>query len=148
MICVQSLPEPHVLARLHEKCFERPWSAKSFGALLAMPGVTALVASREDEPVGLVLTRQAGDEAEILTIGVLHQARRQGVARRMLEQIISRSAGLASIFIEVDVANDHALWFYEDAGFRTTGRRRDYYQLNDGSRSDALIMRLELASTS
>ncbi len=145
MIFVQPLPEPQVLAALHDQCFERPWSAKSFHSLLTMPGVTALVACKRDEPVGLVLSRQAGDEAEILTIGVLEQARRQGVARRMLEEVITRSDGLASIFIEVDVANDHALWFYEDAGFKTTGRRRDYYQLNDGTRSDALIMRLELA---
>ena len=147
MITVQSVLEPRLLAHLHDQCFERPWSAKSFQSLLTMPGVTALVASRGDEPVGLVLTRQAGDEAEILTIGVLEEARRQGVARRMLEQVIAGSDKLASIFIEVDVANDHALWFYEDAGFKTTGRRRDYYQLNDGTRSDALIMRLELTSS-
>ncbi|MEM1198835.1 MAG: GNAT family N-acetyltransferase [Pseudomonadota bacterium] len=147
MISVQAFAEPRVLAALHDECFERPWSAKSFGSLLTMPGVTALVASKDDEPLGLVLSRQAGEEAEILTIGVLEKARRQGVARRLLEEVINRSDGLASIFIEVDVANDHALWFYEDAGFKTTGRRRDYYQLNDGTRSDALIMRLELASS-
>ncbi len=147
MISIQTLPEPRLLAALHDQCFERPWSAKSFHSLLTMPGVTARVSLEGAEPVGMVLTRQAGDEAEILTIGVVERARRQGVARRMLDAVINESDGLASIFIEVDVANDQALWFYEDAGFKTTGRRRDYYQLNDGSRSDALIMRLELASS-
>ena len=100
-----------------------------------------------ETPAGLILIRQAADEAEILTIGVVPEARRRGVARALVEAAAKSLSEVKSLFIEVDVMNREALAFYEVMAFQTAGRRKDYYQHADGSRSDALIMRLDLGSS-
>lgn len=146
-IAIAPLADAKALAHLHALCFERPWSAESFANLLSHPGVSALAGCLGETPAGFILTRRAADEAEILTIGVVSEARRQGVARALFEAVMKPMSDIRSLFIEVDVTNIAALRFYEVMGFQTAGRRKDYYQHTDGTKSDALIMRFDLASS-
>lgn len=129
------------LAALHAACFERPWTEESFSGLLAVPGTCALGALLDETPAGLILTRQAADEAEILTIGVVPQARRQGVASALFHAALAQMGDVRSVFIEVDVDNTNAIEFYEQHQFQIGGRRTAYYRHADGTTSDALIMR-------
>ena len=74
-----------VLEHLHADSFpEDPWSARSFGELLALPGVSGLLTQAPEEPVGFLLWRRAADEAEVLTLCVQSAARRRGLAASML----------------------------------------------------------------
>lgn len=146
-ISVAQLHDASTLAALHALCFERPWSAGSFATLLTLPGVRALGGMLDDEPAGFVLMRQAADEAEILTICVLKHARRRGIARTLFQAALSDLPDIRSVFIEVDVVNTEALRFYEDLGFQITGRRKDYYEHNNGTKSDALTMGYTLNSS-
>lgn len=139
-IAIAPLPDAAALAALHALCFERPWSAESFNTLLTLPGVRALGGMLDGTPAGFILVRQAVDELEILTICVRKEARRQGVARALFQAALSDVPKIQNVFIEVDVINIEALRFYEDLGFCITGRRKDYYQHNDGTKSDALTM--------
>jgi ribosomal-protein-alanine N-acetyltransferase len=50
------------------------------------------------------------------------------------------------MFLEVAEDNLAARALYDGAGFAVAGRRRDYYGHADGSRSDALVLRLDLNS--
>ncbi|MET0481364.1 MAG: tRNA (adenosine(37)-N6)-threonylcarbamoyltransferase complex dimerization subunit type 1 TsaB [Aestuariivirgaceae bacterium] len=134
-----------VLAVLHAECFSQGWRDHEFAALLAAPGSVALLARVGGEPAGFVLARQAGGEAEILTIGTRPGLRRNGIARALVAALgeWARSAGAAVIFIEVAVGNVAARGLYVSCDFRETGRRKGYY----ASGEDALILRRDLQSS-
>lgn len=136
------------LAGLHAACFERPWSEASFRGLLEVPGTCALGALLTEAPAGFILTRQAADEAEILTVGVAPPARRHGVAKALFHAALAAMEGVRSVFLEVDVTNHDAIGFYEALRFQATGRRKAYYRHPDGSMTDAVIMRHDVGGPS
>lgn len=78
------------------------------------------------------------DEAHITTMAVAEQARRRGVATRLLVELLreARARGAASATLEVRVDNMAARALYAGFGFRPVGLRPRYY---DGA-VDALIM--------
>lgn len=133
------------LAALHAQCFpDDRWDAKALAELLAMPGASGhLVESLEERrPLGLMLDLIVGSEGEILTLGVGPTARRQGVARTLLEDLFARAArqGAHSISLEVAADNLPARQLYQSSGFTQTGRRRGYYRRGAAS-IDALLFR-------
>jgi tRNA threonylcarbamoyl adenosine modification protein YeaZ len=134
--------ETGLLASLHAACFERGWSASEMARLLAMPGAVCLIAQRDDEPLALLLLRSAADEAEIITIGTLPRARRQGIGAALIAAALPllRSRGIMRLLIEVASSNTPALALYRKVGFAAVGQRRDYYEHADGRREDAIIM--------
>ncbi|MGF7159025.1 ribosomal-protein-alanine N-acetyltransferase [Rhodoligotrophos appendicifer] len=136
-----------VLAAIHAACFEDGWSRAEIAKLLAMPGSYCLMAMQQEEALGLAILRHAADEAEILSIGVVPEARQRGLGRGMIEAalaIAARSA-IKMMFIEVDATNEPALALYRGMGFTECGRRRGYYRYADGSHHDALNMRCAVA---
>jgi ribosomal-protein-alanine N-acetyltransferase len=78
------------------------------------------------------------DEAHITTLTVAEQARRRGVATRLLVELLreARARGAAAATLEVRVDNRAARALYAGFGFRPVGVRPRYY---DG-RVDALVM--------
>lgn len=118
-----------VLATLHAESIAPPWSADTFATLLDQPGVAGWIAVEQEEPVGLMLARVAADEAEILTLAVLPRARRQGIARDLMAQLVTWAATVkaARLFLEVAEDNVAARGLYERSGFALVGRRNDYY---------------------
>ncbi len=131
-----------LFAQLHSACFPDPWSEAAMTALLASPGVTGLILHEGPQPRGLALVRAAAGEAEILTIGVVPQARGAGLGARLLAACAdaARSAGCETLFLEVSEANIAALRLYDSAGFRETGRRTAYYRDGSDARLKALAL--------
>ena len=130
------------LAALHASAFAAPWPASAFADLLAQSEVFGLV----DED-GFILIRIAGGEAEVLTLAVAPERRRQGLARTLLTAALTlaRSRGIQAMFLEVAADNQAALGLYRGAGFEQVGRRRGYYAGPAGT-TDALVLRRELNS--
>jgi ribosomal-protein-alanine N-acetyltransferase len=126
------------LAALHAVCFSAAWSEREFASLLQSGGVAALVLRADGEARGFVMTRQALDEAEILTIGVVPHARVTGRGRQLLDAAEQQlaEAGAARVFLEVSVANTAARKLYDRAGYSEIGLRKAYYA--DGT--DALVL--------
>ena len=83
-------PDPAALAAVHARAFPAPWSRDEFAALLAQPGVLAVV-----EPDGFILIRVVLDEAEILTLAVRPAARRAGLGGRLVGQAAVAAANAA-----------------------------------------------------
>jgi ribosomal-protein-alanine N-acetyltransferase len=131
-----------LLAALHAACFPQPWSETAMAALLAASGVTGLVLDRGGDPAGLALVRAVAGEAEVLTLGVTPEARRQGAGRALLSACIeaARRARCETLFLEVADTNAAAAALYARAGFVETGRRARYY--SDGG--DARLLALAL----
>ena len=132
---------PAALADLHAEAFDAPWVAPSLSALLASPGVFAV-----EEDDGFILIRVVADEAEILTLAVRPEARRQGVGARLVQAAAGRAAGqgAARLFLEVAEDNAAARALYARCGFSEVGRRRGYYPSSGGGRIDALMLARDL----
>jgi Fur family ferric uptake transcriptional regulator len=138
---------PAVLAALHAQAFEASWDEAAFSALLAGPGVFAVMAVEGDAPVGFILCRAAAGEAEILTLATAPAHRRRGVGAALAEAAIVRvrSMGATALFLEVAEDNAAAIALYEGQGFVRVGRRPGYYA-RDAARIDALVLRRDLNS--
>ncbi|PZF77479.1 hypothetical protein DK847_09185 [Aestuariivirga litoralis] len=134
-----------LLSELHGEAFEDQWSAEAFAAMLAAPGTQAVIASRGGEPLSFIVTRQAADEAEIITIGSRPAVQRRGAARQLLDRRITEltQAGVRRLFLEVAASNSAAQALYAACGFVEAGRRKGYYKRPDGA-DDAIVMRREL----
>lgn len=131
-----------LLARLHAGCFAEAWDTAAIARLLAMPGAFAFTAARDGEPVGFVIARQAADELEIVSLGVLPAARRAGAAQSLMQAALARAAaaGARACFLEVAEGNSVARALYLRLGFAQAGRRPRYY----GSEA-ALVLRCDIA---
>ena len=136
---------PAAMAALHARCFTtpRPWTAAEFAALLAEPPVFATLAE-----TGFALGRVVADEAELLTIAVAPEARRQGEGRALLDGFLrtALARGAETAFLEVAADNAAALALYRRSGFSEAGRRRGYYHSPGNPPVDALVMVKSLAA--
>jgi len=124
------------LSNLHQKCFpNKPWSADDFRDL-KQSGCEIIMSEN-----GFIVYRTVADEAEIITIGVNPEMRRNGIASAMIgiiEKTI-KNQGIKKIFLEVASTNEPAKKLYENTGYKTVGIRPKYY---DGV--DAILMAKDL----
>lgn len=136
---------PAALAALHAACFTtpRPWTEAEFAALAGDPAITVTLAPGG---AGFAVTRQIGDEAELLTICVAPAHRRTGAGRHLLADTLEglRRNGATNLFLEVAADNTAARALYASEGFTEAGRRKGYYRRPDGARTDALVLRRAL----
>jgi ribosomal-protein-alanine N-acetyltransferase len=135
------------LADLHDRAFDRPWSAEAFEELLKGPGAFAVLGESGDpeEARGFILCRAIAGEAEILTIGVDPAARRRGWGAALVEMAvgIAQEAKALEMFLEVEADNLAAIKLYEVTGFERVGLRKGYYPHPYGAK-DAVVMRRTL----
>ena len=135
---------PDALADLHRRCFvtPRPWRAAEFRDLLAAPGVALFAGAH-----GFALGRIIAGEAELLTLAVDPDHRRQGHARALLARFEAAALHGAAerTFLEVSAANRAAIGLYRSAGYLESGRRAGYYRDPDGAAVDAVLMEKRLA---
>ncbi|MFC3068090.1 GNAT family N-acetyltransferase [Phenylobacterium soli] len=135
------------MAQAHAGAFADSWREEDFEDLLEGDGVFGFLAvDDEDRPLGVILSRIAAGEMEVLTVGVRPEARRLGVAKALMTAAlgVARQAGAEACFLEVAVDNDGAGALYAGLGFRRAGLRKRYYDRGAEGMIDALVMRLDL----
>ena len=97
----------------------------------------------EDEIVGYaaVLVVAPGVEADVLTVAVLPEYARQGIASHFMNELEKWSKGKQALamMLEVGVENSGAIALYEKLGYQTIATRKNYY----GQGLDAFVMRKE-----
>ncbi|HEY7989994.1 MAG TPA: GNAT family N-acetyltransferase [Stellaceae bacterium] len=138
------------VSKVHAECFPvDPWSVRDFMELLAIRGASGhLVASSEAGITAFILDLIGPDDAEILTIGVAPAARRRGLARVLIADLMKRARhkGARRLLLEVAADNHGAIALYNSVGFVLLGERPGYYRLPSG-KADALIFGVSLART-
>ena len=129
------------LAEIEKACFHAPWSESMLREELGK-GIF-LVAERDGQAVGYVGCQTVLDEGYITNVAVSPDARRQGIARTLIEKLTAeaRAAGLAFVTLEVRVSNAPAIALYEGAGFGRVGVRKNFYT---APTEDAVLMTLFL----
>lgn len=133
-----------VLADLHRRAFDRPWTATDIAKLLDNNAVFALI-SRSEEPQGFVLAWAAAGDSELLTVAVVPEARRKGVGASLVTAagVTALVRGAASMHLEVAEDNEPARALYRKLGYEEAGRRHAYYA-GEGGSVDAIVMRRTL----
>jgi len=106
-----------------------------------------LVATDEqDQIVGYaaVLVVAPGVEADVLTVAVLPDFTRRGIASQFMSELEkwSLSKQAPAMMLEVGVGNISAIALYEKLGYQNISTRKGYY----GPGLDALVMRKELGA--
>ena len=136
-----SVAHAEILSALHGRCFSDAWSRENMASLFATPGMLGVIAtdSASDQPVGFILMRAIDGEAEILTIGVLPEARGTGIGTFLLGIMLEEA--VSTVFLDVAEDNEAALKLYESKEFVVVGRRPAYYRRVDGTRVDSLTMK-------
>ena len=98
----------------------------------------------EDQIVGYaaVLVVAPGVEADVLTVAVLPDYTRKGIATHFMAEIEtwSISKGAPAMMLEVGTENASAIALYEKLGYENISTRKGYY----GPGLDAFVMRKEL----
>lgn len=137
---------PDALATLHAGCFAEtppPWTAAAFAAALAHPGSLAVFADG-----GAALGRVAADEAEVLTLAVMPEARGRGLGQMLVAALeaAARNRGAEVMFLEVAETNAPARRLYARLGYAAAGRRPRYYTRHGAEPVDALVLRKALVA--
>lgn len=124
-----------------------PWSTSQFKEEFAGFPTTRYMSVAEDGNtiVGYcgVFLPAPGVEADILTVAVLPEYRRQGIAKEFMRQIEawSQERQASAMMLEVELANESAIKLYESLGYMKISVRMDYY----GPGKDAHVMRKEFS---
>ncbi len=131
------------VAELERICFSTPWSRNMLAEELNNLLSAFLVALDDTgRVVGYAGLQVVLDEGYITNVAVLPECRRQGVASQLLEVFLNFAEGnhLAFLTLEVRASNYDAIALYGSRGFRSVGRRKNYYE---HPKEDALIMTKE-----
>jgi ribosomal-protein-alanine N-acetyltransferase len=130
-----------VMGSAFDPRFGEAWSRAQCAGILPMSGVSMVLASQGGTPLGFTLARQVGDEAELLLLAVVAEARGRGIGSQLLVRFIgaAAAAGARKLHLEVRDGNP-AVQLYQRHEFATKGRRHKYYRGTDGSLYDALTM--------
>jgi [ribosomal protein S18]-alanine N-acetyltransferase len=117
--------------------------AKKAGEGYSLPSETIL---------GALVMLSTGQEIEILQLWVLPMYRRCKIAKSLLYRVLKdfcisskKSLPTQSIFLEVNISNQIAIYFYQSIGFCQVGVRKNYYCI-DGAYRDALVMKFNPAN--
>lgn len=131
------------VAELERICFSTPWSRNMLAEELDNLLSAFLVAlDDQDRVVGYAGVQVVLDEGYITNVAVRPECRRQGIAARLLQVFLdfARANRLAFLTLEVRASNYDAIALYGSRGFRSVGRRKNYYE---HPKEDAIIMTLE-----
>ena len=131
------------VAELERVCFTTPWSRNMLAEELDNYLSAFLVALDDNDKVAGYAGLQAVlDEGYITNVAVRPDCRRQGIAGKLLQVFLDFAKGnhLAFLSLEVRASNYDAIALYGSRGFRSVGRRKNYYE---HPREDGIIMTKE-----
>ena len=121
--------------------FRSAWPAEQFRAEISGKTRNFLIAESEGEIIGYAsaFLPSAGGVADLMTIAVHPNFRRQGIAHQLIAELENWAAelGADSMMLEVDINNENAIALYTKLGYQKLNIRKNYY----GYGKDAQIMK-------
>ena len=119
--------------------FSHSWSRKSYEQELQNSLAKYFVAEIDNKVIGFVGTWLIVDESHITNVAVHPDYRKNGIASKLIDAMISycKEHGCIAYTLEVRAGNIPAISLYEKHGFKQHGIRKGYYQDNN---EDAILM--------
>jgi tRNA threonylcarbamoyl adenosine modification protein YeaZ/ribosomal-protein-alanine acetyltransferase len=132
------------LADIHAASFTTGWTVADLRSSLSIPGAAAIVVELAGIIYGFVQFQWVAGEAEINTICVLPNYRRQHFGRDLMEGLFRQlqAKKTTKLFLEVAENNAAARGLYESFGFQVNGVRKGYY----ADRQNAVTMVREMTA--
>lgn len=134
------------IAAIEAVCFSIPYDRETVEELLT-PTYRPSFICRDcsGKMLGYLIGQSLMGEGDLLRIAVTPDARRSGVARKLIEAFIKKlqEDGCHVCFLDVREHNLAAQALYQSFGFQFFDRRHHYYHKPT---DDALIMRLSITS--
>lgn len=128
---------------IERRVYAYPWSPGFFLQELQVVCARSILAELRGAIVAYVLYWRLPGTIDIHNIAVDLPYQRQGVARRLLSEVIlaAEKESLERVTLEVRKSNHAAQSLYKSMGFTTSGVRQSYYSDNA---EDAYAMTLDL----
>ncbi|MBO5164338.1 MAG: ribosomal protein S18-alanine N-acetyltransferase [Ruminococcus sp.] len=131
------------LSELDKQCVGADgWSAESFISEAARESGIVLYAAENSRIAGLICGCFGADQADITSVAVAPECRRQGIADNLICEFISLLPCITeSIFLEVRESNSAAIALYKKNGFEQISIRKRFYS---SPVENAIIMKKDL----
>ena len=109
---------------------DQAWSRQELRFELSAPSRTYLIWEDQGTVLGYGGYWSGERDAELMTIGVLPEARHRGIAGSLLARLIAGAdhEGLQGMNLKVRIDNPAAIGLYKKFGFSKTGLSKGYYQ--------------------
>ncbi len=119
------------LYEIGQVCYPREiaYSRRELRWYLRLPGAEGIVAERDGQIAGFLLSANWEQVGHIITIDVLAQFRRAGTGSALVRESEARLVrqGVKTIEIETAVNNPAAIAFWNKHGYISRGILKDYY---------------------
>ena len=127
------------IQRIEQQSFSVPWTEAMLRMQLDPDSHVFLTAETPEGVVGYVGMLYVLDEGYISNVAVAPAARRRGIGRALVKEMLCRAETreLSFVTLEVREHNEAAIALYAGEGFLPVGRRRGYYEK---PREDAILM--------
>ena len=127
------------LEELEEQCFSVPWTREQLESQLPDAQHVFLAAEEDGAVLGYVGMMVVLDEGYISNVATAPEARRRGIGRALIGELMRRAAQLELSFVTLEVRehNEPAISLYAGFGFRPVGLRKNYY---DSPKENAILM--------
>ena len=130
-----------ILYEIDQACYEPEiaYSRRELRQYMRFPGLECMVAEVEGKLVGFCLAASEDAQGYVITMDVLGEYRRHGIASALLEAVEQRLAArdVTEVWLETATDNDAAIAFWQRHGYRKQGVRKNYYP----GKRDAFTMR-------
>lgn len=141
MLIVRNMTESdlNAITVLENMAFSDAWTSKSIYDTFCQNQAFIVVAEFDKKIVGYCIVYYVLDEGEIARIAVDASCRRQGIGRKILEQVekICAEKAITRLLLDVRESNETARGFYLDYGFKEDGIRKNFYEM---PKEDAVLM--------
>jgi ribosomal-protein-alanine N-acetyltransferase len=135
-----------VLYQIDQLCYEPEiaYSRRELRHYMRFPGLECVVAEADSQLVGFCLATSEEGLGYVITMDVLPDYRRHGVASALLETVELRLAArhVGEVWLETATDNDAAIAFWQRHGYRKHGVREGYYPRG----RDAFTMRKSIVT--
>lgn len=138
---VVSANERHIkdIAKIEKAVFSTPWSEEAIFDSVKNGYYFFAAEDTAENTLGYVGISVILDEGYIANVAVDPKYRKAGVGTLLVRRIFSlaREKGLSFVTLEVRASNENAISLYKKCGFKTEGRRKNFYS---DPKEDAIIM--------
>ncbi len=110
--------------------FSNPWSRETVESMLQSEKSALFGAFIGEELVGFASLEWILDEGSLTEIAVRSEYRRQGIAQKLMEELlkVAEDNNFSFVTLEVRESNQPAISLYRKFGFKEVGLRKNYYK--------------------
>ncbi len=137
---IKSLSEQ--FANIHFQSFNQRnlrFTSKFILSLLIKPNTSYIYKINK----GFCIFNHVKEESEIITMAILPKYQNQGIGFFIVKELeeILLSMNCNKIYLEVASNNLIAIHLYEKLGFKSYGKRKNYYSISKDKKIDAILMK-------